>query len=86
MPDRAAAAPWNAAVKCLEYNGVIEKADISVTFNEKTITEKLTVEIYKIRRSKEKLAKKQKETKVKETTSGLQCSAWEPMENMIKRQ
>ena len=31
VPDRAAAALWKAAVKCLEDNGHIEKADISVT-------------------------------------------------------
>ena len=59
MPDRAADALCNAAVKCLEDNGVIEMADISVTLKEKTITEELKVDRYKIRRSKEKLAKKQ---------------------------
>ena len=70
VPDRAAAAMWNAAVKCLQDNGFTEKAVISVTLNEKTITEKLTVDRYKIRRSKEKLAKKQKEKKNKETKGG----------------
>ena len=62
--DRAVAALWNASVKCLEDNGVIEKANISVTLKKKTITEKLTVDRYKIRISKEKLAKKQKEKKI----------------------
>ena len=46
--DRAEAALWNAAVKCLEDNLVIKKADISLTLNEKTITEKSIVDRYKI--------------------------------------
>ena len=51
--------------------GVIEKVDISVTLNGKTITEKIIVDRHNIRSAKEKFAKKQKENKIKDTNDGL---------------
>ena len=58
MPDRPASALWNGAVRCVHNiinNGWINNDDDV----EKTIVTKLTVDRYKIRRGREKVARKQ---------------------------
>ena len=67
VSDRAGAALWNACIKCLEENNVIQNE------GETTITENLTVDRYKIRRSKDSFARKQKAKKREETKDGIEC-------------
>ena len=78
VPDRPASALLNAAVKCLQNNKCIKNEDD----DEKTIVEKLTVDSYKIRRAKEKFARKQKAKKTEKTNDGIQFLV--QMENVIK--
>ena len=67
VPDRPASALWSAAVKYLQNNKCIKNDDD----DEKTIVEKLTVD--KIRREKEKFARKPKAKNTDETNDGIQC-------------